>query len=121
MVILLDENCPVALYHRLKTAGMAVEHIIVLGQRGLPDRDIRDRLVREAIVFLTQDNEFSTARVGPGSTVILSRIRQGRPIAERVQIWFTALAAFMARPPVGQIFELTSSGEIRPRQASGED
>lgn len=37
MKILLDENFPLPLYHRLRAAGHDAEHIIVLGQRGIPD------------------------------------------------------------------------------------
>jgi hypothetical protein len=69
-------------------------------------------------VFLTQDAEFSNAQVGPGTKVIISRVRQGLPIAERVRIWFTALAAFMASPPAGQHFELTATGKIVPIPAN---
>ena len=35
--VLLDENFPLRLYHRLLQAGRGVEHVIVLGQRGVPD------------------------------------------------------------------------------------
>ena len=41
MKILLDENFPLPLYHRLRAAGHDAEHIIVLGQRGIPDSAIR--------------------------------------------------------------------------------
>ena len=44
MKILLDENFPLPLYHRLRAAGHDAEHIIVLGQRGMPDSVIRQRL-----------------------------------------------------------------------------
>lgn len=35
MKVLLDENFPLPLYHRLRAAGHDAEHIIVLGQRAL--------------------------------------------------------------------------------------
>ena len=41
MKVLLDENFPLPLYHRLRAAGHDAEHIIVLGQRGTPDSIIR--------------------------------------------------------------------------------
>ena len=58
MKFLLDENFPLPLYHHLRSAGIDAEHIIMLGKRGLPDSEIRKRLVKEDIVFLTQDTEF---------------------------------------------------------------
>jgi len=51
--VLLDENFPPSLYHRLRAAGHDAEHIIVLGQRGIPDPAIRQRLLAEELVFLT--------------------------------------------------------------------
>ena len=37
MKILLDENFPLPLYRRLREKGYDAEHVIVLGQRGMPD------------------------------------------------------------------------------------
>jgi hypothetical protein len=37
--IVLDENFPLQLYRRLRLSGYDVEHIVVLGQRGIPDSD----------------------------------------------------------------------------------
>jgi len=114
VLILLDENCPLALHHRLREAGLTVEHIILLGQRGLPDRDIRVRLAREEIIFLTQDTEFEEAVTAMRGKIIISRVRQSRPIAERVSIWFTALVGFVANMPRGHLFELLESAEVVP-------
>jgi len=85
---LLDENFPLHLYHRLKSSGYDVEHIIVLGQRGLTDPAIVGRLVREDLVFLTCDVEFLFPPVGLRSTIMVSRVSQSLPIARRVEIWF---------------------------------
>jgi predicted nuclease of predicted toxin-antitoxin system len=52
--ILLDENFPMPLYRRLRMKGCHVEHIIALGQRGLPDVSIQKRLREEPLLFLTQ-------------------------------------------------------------------
>ncbi|HWB70834.1 MAG TPA: DUF5615 family PIN-like protein [Egibacteraceae bacterium] len=41
MKLLLDENFPIQLYRRLRQAGEDVEHLILSGQRGLPDDAIR--------------------------------------------------------------------------------
>ena len=59
MRLLLDENFPLALYHRLRKDGKDVEHIIATGQRGIGDDVLRSRLAREPLVFLTQDDEFA--------------------------------------------------------------
>jgi hypothetical protein len=47
MIILLDENFPLALYTRLQKEGFQAEHIL-LGQRGLHDSQIMARLRRIA-------------------------------------------------------------------------
>lgn len=59
MRFLLDENFPIQLQQRLLAAGHLADHIIALGQRGMPDSQIRQRLVQEPdLVFVTQDTEF---------------------------------------------------------------
>jgi hypothetical protein len=83
---LLDENFPLRLYHRLKSSGYDVEHIIVLGRRGLLDSAITERLAREDLVFLTCDLEFMSPPVGLRSIIIVSRVSQSLPIARRVRI-----------------------------------
>ena len=49
MRILLDENFPLALLWKLQEEGHQVDHIILLGLRGAPDRTIIDRLNSEAL------------------------------------------------------------------------
>ena len=112
MKILLDEDFPLPLYHRLRAAGHYAEHIIVLGQRGLPDSAIRQRLATEDIVFLTQDSEFEDRPADYRAVVIISRVSQSLPIQERVAIWFGALDPFLAHPPAGKLFDLLESGEV---------
>ena len=114
MKVLLDENFPLLLYHRLREAGYDVDHIIALGQRGLPDRVIRKRLAVEDLVFVTHDTEFLDVPDSDRATIIVSRVRQNLPIATRVDIWFPALARFILNRPVGPIFELLETGEIVP-------
>lgn len=58
MKVLLDENFPLPPYRRLRERGHDAEHVIVLGQRGMPDSALRERLAKEALVFLTNDTEF---------------------------------------------------------------
>ena len=114
MKVLLDENFPLPLYHHLRASGIEAEHIIVLGKRGLPDSDIRKRLAKEDLVFLTQDTEFEAMPVNCRATIIISRVRQSLSIQQRVEIWSKAIQSFAAHPPAGQLFDLLTTGEIIP-------
>ena len=116
MKILLDENFPLALYHRLIRAGHDAEHVIVLGQRGIPDAAIRQRLAAEQLVFLTNDTEFEDVAFDCQAQVIISRIPQNLPARQRVEIWFAALEAFLARRPPEKLFDLFETGQIVPWQ-----
>jgi predicted nuclease of predicted toxin-antitoxin system len=112
--ILLDENFPLPLYHRLRTAGYDVEHIIVLGLRGVKDSELRKRLAREEIILLTQDTEFEDVTADCRGQVIISRVRQNLPIQRRVDIWFKALQEFMTRRRLEKLFDLLENGQIVP-------
>jgi len=83
--ILLDENFPLQLFHRLRAEGAQVEHIILLQERGISDSAIRKRLeVDSELVFLTQDTEFLDLDFECRGAIIVSRVRQGLPIRERM-------------------------------------
>lgn len=112
MKILLDENFPLPLHTALSALGYDIEHIIILEQRGVADSVIRKRLVDEVLVFLTNDTEFLEQPTPGASRVIVSRVHQSLPIAERVAIWVRALRSFMETSPAGAIFELLETGEI---------
>ncbi|MGQ0652336.1 MAG: DUF5615 family PIN-like protein [Betaproteobacteria bacterium] len=112
MKFLLDENFPLALYRRLRDAGKDAEHIIALGQRGIGDDALRARLAAEALVFLTQDDEFADIPGDFRSQVIISRLPQRLPIAERVEIWVAALEKLAARLPADRLFEVSPTGEL---------
>lgn len=114
MKILLDENFPLPLYHRLKEAGRDVEHIIVSRKRGLPDSAIRDRLQTEDVLFLTQDVEFADYLQGYRASIVISRVPQGLPISRRVDIWLGAIEKFLARRPTGKLFDLLETGQLIP-------
>lgn len=114
MKILLDENFPLSLYHRLRAAGYDVEHIIVLGQRGIRDLELRRRIAEEDLVFLTHDTEFEDVPSGYRGIVIISRVRQGLPIQQRVQLWFDAMKGFLEQRPAGKLFDLFETGELVP-------
>ncbi|MGH9427669.1 MAG: DUF5615 family PIN-like protein [Terriglobia bacterium] len=117
MKILLDENFPLPLYHRLRAGGHDTEHIIVLGRRGIKDSELRARLVREDIVFLTQDTEFEDVASDYRGKVIISRVRQNLPIQRRVEIWLNALQHFMTHPRNEKLFDLLETGQIIPWEA----
>ena len=115
MTLLLDENFPLQLYHHLKADGHDVDHIVIAGQRGLPDSAILRRLQSEdALVFVTQDTEFLAAVVNAGCAVIVSRVPQRLPINERVDRWTRALVGFLATPRQGQLFEILPDGQLSP-------
>jgi uncharacterized protein with PIN domain len=110
--ILLDENFPLQLYRRLRLSGYDVEHIIVLGQRGIPDAAIRERISKEELVFLTQDSEFEKMPGGHRGMILISRTKQSLPIQKRTEIWFSAVERFTTERPAGKLFELLETGEV---------
>jgi predicted nuclease of predicted toxin-antitoxin system len=115
MRILLDENFPLALLRSLQEEGHQVDHIILLGLRGAPDREIVDRLNSEDILLLTHDQEFldlSPSR----SRVIVSRVTQSQPIAVRVEIWLKAICEYFSRDWPQTLFEVFDDGRLRPWQ-----
>jgi predicted nuclease of predicted toxin-antitoxin system len=112
--ILLDENFPLPRYHRLLERGHDAEHVIALGQRGMPDSELRERLAREELVFLTNDTEFEELAADCRAQVVISRLPQRLPTAQRVEIWLKALETFVQRKPAGRLFDLMPKGEILP-------
>jgi hypothetical protein len=112
--ILLDENFPMPLYRRLRLAGYDVEHIIALGQRGLPDASIQERLREEELLFLTQDDDFGNISGAHSGTIIISRIRQSLPIKKRTEIWLYSIEKFLVDMPAGKLFDLLETGELVP-------
>jgi predicted nuclease of predicted toxin-antitoxin system len=110
--ILLDENFPLQLYRRLRAAGHDAEHIIVLELRGTPDTVIQERLVREPILFVTSDTEFSDAVIHAGGLTAISRVPQSRPISERVDLWSRAIEALLRQHVRGRVFEILETGDF---------
>jgi len=110
--ILLDENFPLPLYRRLREKGYDAVHVIALGQRGMPDSALRQRLAAEERVFLTNDTEFEDLAADYRAQVIISRLPQRLPISQRVEIWLKGLQAFFERKPAGKLFELMPNGDI---------
>jgi predicted nuclease of predicted toxin-antitoxin system len=110
--ILLDENFPLQLYRKLREAGYDAEHIIVLGKRGMPDAELRQRLTQETLVFLTNDTEFEDLAAECRAQVIISRLPQRVAIAQRVDVWLKALQEFLERKPTQKLFDLLPDGRI---------
>ena len=114
MRFLLDENFPLRLHVRLREAGHDAEHVL-LGRRGIADREIIQRLASEAdLVLLTQDKDFESVRIARAGKVIISRVPQRLPIERRVEIWLTALESFQRGEPEGTLFELHENAEVTP-------
>jgi hypothetical protein len=111
--VLLDENFPLALYHALVADGEQVEHIIALGLRGTSDQHIRERLFDKDMLFLTQDEDFLFDEPTE-ATVVLSRARQSRPLAERVGVWHRTVVDLLRHPKPERWFELMDDASCWP-------
>lgn len=115
MRFLLDENFPLALLRRLRDSGYDAEHLITLGQRGIPDSAIRRRLEREAdLVLMTQDSDFEDLDFPCLGIVILSHVRQGLRISDRVEIWMRAVTTLAEQPADVRHFDLWEPGVLAP-------
>jgi hypothetical protein len=108
---LLDENFPLRLHRRLQAEGIDSEHLITLGQRGIPDTEVLEHLVAGDTVLLTQDRDFEYLPL-QGGTVIISRVSQSLPIERRVEIWVGAIRQHVETQPDGTLFEISQSGEL---------
>ncbi|MCA1708983.1 MAG: DUF5615 family PIN-like protein [Actinobacteria bacterium] len=115
MRFLLDENFPIQLRRRLISAGHEADHILSLGRRGMADAEIRQRLIEEPdLVFLTQDTEFLQLTAATTATVIISRVPQSLRLADRVEVWGSAIDAFAGQLPDRGLFELLATGVVVP-------
>lgn len=113
MRFLLDENFPLALIRELQTDGFQGDHIITLGLRGISDKKIRERLGDPEIVFLTQDDDFLFGEIA-AAVVVLSRVRQSRPLNERIGLWRMACRDLVQTSGDERLFELTDGGVLVP-------
>ena len=113
MRVLLDENFPLGLVRVLRDDGLDVEHIITLGWRGSSDARIRQRLGDSELVFLTQDEDFLSGADVP-ATIVVSRVRQSRPIDDRIRVWRVAVKQLVDTEQVIRLFELTDDGALVP-------
>ena len=115
MRFLLDENFPLGLQRVLQNDGFATDHIITLGWRGASDERIRERLQDAQVVFLTHDDDFLSGE-SVAAVVVLSRVRQSRPLKERIEVWRKACHDVAQMPRVQRLFELTDEGLLLPWQ-----
>jgi hypothetical protein len=111
--VLLDENFPLGLLHRLRADGFIADHIITLGWRGASDAQIRRHLQTSDKLFLTQDDDFLTGERVP-AMVMVSHVRQARPLADRIEVWRTAVHSLVQSPQTARLFELSDDGVLLP-------
>ncbi len=112
MKILLDENFPLGLARALQVDGVHVDHIITLGWRGASDVRIRTRLSDKEVVFLTQDDDFLFG-TSVAATIVVSRVRQSRRLADRIEVWRKAIAKLSGAAQTTRVFELTDEGVLK--------
>jgi hypothetical protein len=87
---------------------------------GLSDREIRARLDRDRVLFLTEDLEFLTADVPAVATILVSNLAPSRPLAERIDLWLGSIRRLLETEPRNCVFELTDAGQVVPaRPAAG--
>lgn len=118
MKVLLDENFPLGLVPVLQTDGLQVEHVITLGWRGASDTRVRTRLSDANLIFLTQDDDFLHG-ASVASIVVVSRVRQARRLADRIEVWRAAVQPLLEAPKAQRVFELTDEGVLAPYSVRG--
>ena len=120
MKVFLDENFPLTLVHQLREDGHDAEHVITIGWRGASDARIAERLVETDLVFLTQDEAFLFAR-DVGAVIVLSRVKQARPLRERIDIWRGVVRRLSETPRTERRFELLDDGTLIPWEEGPEN
>jgi hypothetical protein len=118
--ILLDENFPRPFLRALRAEGFGAEQIMTLSLESLSDREIRARLDRDRVLFLTEDLEFLTAEVPAAATILVSNLTPSRPLAERIDLWLAGIRHLLETDPPNCAFELTDAGKVVPWQAAPE-
>jgi hypothetical protein len=116
--ILLDENFPLPFLGALRAAGLVAEQVMTLRRESLSDLEVRARLDRERVLFLTQDIEFLTADVPAAARVLVSRLTPSRPLAERMEVWLTGVRLLVNQTSRDRVFELTDAGDLVPWQCA---
>lgn len=114
MKVLLDENIPRPLVRALRSEGLDVEQIMTLSLEGMSDREVRGRLDRDRVLFLTEDIEYLTAEVPAAATVLVSSLTPTRPLLERIDLWQKGIRHLLEASSPSCIFEITDAGEVIP-------
>ena len=78
---------------------------------GAPDQRIRERLFDRELLFLTQDEDFLFDKPTE-AIVVLSRVRQARRLAERIDVWRGAILDLIRNPRSERRFELMDDGYL---------
>jgi predicted nuclease of predicted toxin-antitoxin system len=110
---LLDENFPLRFYTRLQREGLAVQHSL-LTDRGIHDKQIIARLLKDDVLSLTQDEDFVEAAPDCKASIIWSRVSQSMAIDQSVEIWLNAVRQFVGKPWSEKFFELYDDGQLHP-------
>ena len=85
----------------------------VLLDENFPDARIRQRLTDGDLIFLTQDEDFLSGEA-VAATIVVSRVRQVRSLAERIQVWRAAVQTLASMDRTTRLFELTDEGALVP-------
>ena len=120
MKVFLDENFPLTLVHRLRDDGHDADHVITVGWRGSSDARISERLVDSDLLFLTQDEDFLFMH-GVAALIVLSRVKQARPLGERIEIWRRTVQELIQNPRPERRFELLDDGTLTPWEEGPQD
>ena len=99
----------------LRADGLMADHVITLGWRGASDARIREHLRDAEIVFFTQDDDFLFGEP-VAAIVVRSRVRQSRPLKERIGTWLKAAREIAQMSGDERLFELTDEGILLPWQ-----
>jgi hypothetical protein len=78
------------------------------------DEEIRARLLREELLFVTQDEEFLSWEQLPRGSVLVSRVAQSRPQAERIRLWSRAIELVLCASGSERLWEIFDSGQLSP-------
>lgn len=65
------------------------------------------------ICCFTQDEDFLFSK-GPLAIIVVSRVRQSRPLRERIEVWQSAVEQLIANPPTDRRFDLMDDGQLLP-------
>ena len=64
-------------------------------------------------MFPTQDDDFLFGEI-VAAVVVWSRVRQSRPLKERIEVWRTACRELVQTSRPERLFELTDGGALVP-------